>query len=282
MSKDYSELKKEHVPLTVTSDTTISTLSKECVYLEDYVWLEQRYNLLLDYVKEKSVIENKVIKDYNVKYIRGIGNKELRLYYCEKNKLKYYNPVGTLKIEGMHTVEVLANKSTSGRFSTSLKGALALLKKYNEGRLFCNLRVGDYLYVLNTVRLEVRKMKISAIFFRENERRIVFDDGESFIHVKVSLVPDFFNRVEVMLTKEYNDEFTKKESLGDLLKTEYNTFKISVEDPMNLKELDDKDRINNIRNVFFFDAYLHNDIIYLQEDSGELYQGIGKTIVLKK
>ncbi len=85
-----------------------------------------------------------------------------------------------------------------------------------------------------------------------------------------------------MLTKESNDESARKVSLGDLLKTEYNTFKISVEDPMNLKELDDKDRINNIRNVFFFDAYLHNDIIYLQEDSNELYQGIGKTIVLKK
>ena len=115
-----------------------------------------------------------------------------------------------------------------------------------------------------------------------NKFRELFDDDESLIHVKISIEPNFFNRVEVMLTKESNDESTRKVSLGDLLKTEYNTFKISVEDPMNLKELDDKDRINNNRNVFFFDAYLHNDIIYLQEDSNELYQGIGKTIVLKK
>ncbi len=68
MSKDYSELKKEHVPLTVTSDTTISTLSKECVYLEDYVWLEQRYNLLLDYVKEKT----------------GSCDEEIKRFVCDK------------------------------------------------------------------------------------------------------------------------------------------------------------------------------------------------------
>ena len=68
MTKDYSELKQEHVPLTVKSDTSISTLSKECVYLEDYVWLEQRYNLLLEYVKEKT----------------GSCDEEIKRFVCDK------------------------------------------------------------------------------------------------------------------------------------------------------------------------------------------------------
>lgn len=68
MTKDYSELKQEHVPLTVKSDTSISTLSKECVYLEDYVWLEQRYNLLLEYVKEKT----------------GSCDEEIKHFVCDK------------------------------------------------------------------------------------------------------------------------------------------------------------------------------------------------------
>ncbi len=80
MSKDYSELKQDYIPLTRTIDTTNFTLSKELVYLADYIQLEQRYNLLLDYVKEKTGACDEELKRFTIDKWQRANS-----YWCRYN-----------------------------------------------------------------------------------------------------------------------------------------------------------------------------------------------------
>lgn len=80
MTKDYSELKQEYTPLTRTIDTTNFSLSKELVYLADYTQLEQRYNLLLDYVKEKTGSCDEEIKRFTIDKWQRANS-----YWCRYN-----------------------------------------------------------------------------------------------------------------------------------------------------------------------------------------------------
>jgi hypothetical protein len=80
MTKDYSELKQDYVPLTRTIDTTNFSLSKELVYLADYTQLEQRYNLLLDYVKEKTGSCDEEIKRFTIDKWQRANS-----YWCRYN-----------------------------------------------------------------------------------------------------------------------------------------------------------------------------------------------------
>lgn len=80
MTKDYSELKQDYVPLTRTRESTGFSLSKELVYLADYTHLEQRYNLLLDYVKEKTGSSDDEIKRFVIDKWQRANS-----YWCRYN-----------------------------------------------------------------------------------------------------------------------------------------------------------------------------------------------------
>lgn len=57
----YKELEEKFIPITRTIEQTNFSLTNEYVNLADFVCLEQRYNLLLEYVKEKTGSEEKEI-----------------------------------------------------------------------------------------------------------------------------------------------------------------------------------------------------------------------------
>ena len=166
-------------------------------------------------------IQEESIKLCTVKRIYSyMDGKHLQMVCCEKGKYRDFIPSGTVtQGNGIYVVFVNKYSSECGLASITLNGAIKILNRYKQKKMFASLGNEDFIYVLNRRTNTIKKIKISDVHAYTDTSTPTFRftcEG----NIEIIMSHSIYNE----RTSVYTDTRFSIHKLGDYRNEEFSTY----------------------------------------------------------